>query len=61
MFSGCTSLKKIKCLATDISASYALTNWVKSVPSKGTFTKAAGVTWPRNSSGIPSKWTVIEV
>ena len=60
MFSGCTHLVAITCLATDISASGALSNWVLNVAASGTFTKAAGVTWPSGYNGIPSNWTVEE-
>lgn len=60
MFYGCTSLNSIKCLATDISATNCLSNWMYNVPSGGTFTKAAGVTWPSGTSGIPNGWTVVE-
>ena len=61
MFYGCTKLSTIKCLATDISATYALTRWTRGVASSGTFTKAAGVEWPTGTSGIPRDWTVVEV
>ena len=61
MFVDCSSLQYIRCLATDISASYCLYNWVKRVPSSGTFYKAAGVTWPSGNSGIPTGWTVIDI
>lgn len=54
------NLNKITCLATNLSASDALTNWVNNAASSGTFTKAQGVTWPTGSSGIPNNWTVIE-
>jgi hypothetical protein len=60
MFSGCTSLKYIKILSTDISASNCLQNWVQNVPSGGTFVKAAGVTYSSGASGIPNGWTVEE-
>lgn len=60
MFSGCTSLEYIKCLATNISATYCLYKWVAGVPSGGTFVKKEGVTWPTGGSGIPSGWNVIE-
>lgn len=61
MFRGCSNLASVKCLATSISAQYALSNWLYGVKSNGTFTKAAGVTWPSGNSGIPSTWTVIEI
>jgi hypothetical protein len=61
MFEGCTSLNNIVMLATDISASNCLSDWVSSVASTGTFVKSAGVEIPTGSSGIPSGWTVEEV
>lgn len=60
MFNGCASLNYIKCLATDISASSAITNWVTGVSTNGTFVKEPGMTWPKGTSGIPSKWTTEE-
>jgi len=54
MFRHCTSLNYVKCLATDISASSALSNWLENVSSTGTFYKKAGVTYPSGTSGIPS-------
>ena len=62
MFNGCTKLNSVTCLATDISASDATTDWLSGVAATGTFTKAAGMTgWPTNSaSGIPSGWTVVD-
>ena len=61
MFSGCTNLNYVKCLATDISARDCTANWLKSTARKGTFVKAEGIEWPTNSdSGIPQGWTVIE-
>lgn len=62
MFYGCTKLNHIKCLATDISASQCLNNWVENVASTGTFVKATGMTsWSTGTSGIPSGWTVVDV
>jgi len=59
MFYGCTSLNNIKCLATDISASYCTIGWVTGVAATGTFTKAASMTnWTTGANGIPSGWTV---
>jgi hypothetical protein len=56
MFFGCTNLKYVKCLATDISATNCLTNWLYNVSSTGTFIQTAGITWPRGASGIPTGW-----
>lgn len=59
MFQNCSNLNTITCLATDISASGALTNWVRNVSSTGTFIKDSTVTnWPTGNSGIPNNWTV---
>ena len=61
MFYGCSALNEVTCLATDISASNCLTNWVKNVTSTGTFRKASGMTdWTTGANGIPSGWTVEE-
>ena len=48
-------------IATDISASDCLKDWLKNVASSGTFTKATSMTTlPSGSSGIPSRWTVVD-
>lgn len=59
MFYNCTKLNYIKMLATDISATNCLSNWVNSVSSTGTFIKNAAMTsLPTGNSGIPSGWAV---
>lgn len=59
MFYGCSSLNYIKMLATNISASSCLANWVYGVAATGTFVKNASMTTlPTSNSGIPSGWTV---
>lgn len=60
MFYGCTNLNSITMLATNISASNCLTNWVDGVAATGTFTKAASATIPTGVDGIPSGWTVVD-
>ena len=61
MFRNCSKLKYIKCLATNISASGCLYNWLSGVASGGTFVKHPEMaSWPRSASGIPSSWTVLE-
>jgi len=60
MFYGCSSLTYVKCLATDISATDCLTNWLSGVSSTGTFIQAEGVEWPRGASGIPTGWVDVE-
>ena len=59
MFNGCTKLNNITMLATDISATSCLEDWVDGVAENGTFTKAKDTSIPINSpSGIPEGWTV---
>ena len=63
MFSGCSNLAYIKCLATKINAISCTTNWVNGVSTTGgTFVKASGMTdWTTGNNGIPSTsppWTV---
>ena len=59
MFDNCTSLNYIKMLATDISATNCLSNWVANVSATGTFVKSKDATWSvTGNSGIPSNWTV---
>jgi len=56
MFNGCTKLNSVTCLATDISASEATSDWLVDVAATGTFTKAAGMSgW--GAGDIPSGWT----
>ena len=60
MFGDCSSLNYVKCLATDISASGCVSDWLKNVSSSGTFVKAASMSsWTTGNSGIPSGWTVV--
>ena len=60
MFDDCSNLNYIKMLATDISATDCLTDWVAGVSITGTFVKnAAMTTLPTGTSGIPNRgWTV---
>ena len=61
MFNGCKTLDAVTMLATDISASNSLINWVGNVSSMGTFTKAKEMTsLPSGTSGIPENWTVVD-
>lgn len=50
----------IVCLATDISATACITEWMSAVPGTGTFYKAPGMTYPSGISGIPNGWTQVE-
>lgn len=58
MFSGCTALNHIKMIATNISASSCLANWVVGVSSSGTFIKHPNTNLNTGTSGIPSGWSV---
>ena len=63
MFSGCSNLNRVKCLATTITGKATTNNlsgWLYGVAAKGTFIKAAGMSnWPTGPNGIPEGWTVI--
>ena len=59
MFAYCSSLTKITMLATDISATDCLYNWVRNVSASGTFVKNSAAQWDVSGySGIPTGWTV---
>ena len=59
MFSGCTSLNYVKCLATEIAGYNALTDMLKDVAPTGTLEKPAGVVY--QTGVIPEGWTVKEI
>ncbi len=57
MFTGCTNLNYIKCMATSgVDSNNSTYNWVNSVASSGTFVKDVNTTWPTGVNGIPSGW-----
>lgn len=59
MFAGCGKINYIKCLASDISASYCTRDWLRGVSSSGTFVKNSSMSgWTRGENGIPSGWTI---
>lgn len=59
MFTGCSHLNYITMLATDVSATNCLTDWVSGVAASGTFVKNPNMSsLPSGSSGIPNGWTV---
>lgn len=61
MFSGCTKLNTITCLAESCANSRGLQSWVQNVSSTGTFIKSPNATfWGRGQNGIPSTWTVVD-
>lgn len=61
MFKGCRALNYVKCLATDISASDCVTDWLADVQPIGDFYTPAATNWLRNESGIPVGWTINEI
>ena len=59
MFDNCSNLAYIKMMATDISASNCLSNWVYGVANHGTFVKNAAAEWEVfGDNGIPNGWDV---
>lgn len=61
MFYHSYQINNIRCLATNISASQCLQEWVNGAPSSGTFYKNPNMSsWGSGSSGIPSNWTVLD-
>ena len=64
MFTGCTSLNYIKCMAkSGFNATNCKQSWVKNVASQGTFVKDSDVsvsTWTRGANGIPTNWLVYD-
>jgi len=60
MFYVCTSLNYIKCLATNISATYCTNYWVSNVSSSGTFVTPSSTNWSTGENGIPSGWTRVD-
>ena len=59
MFQNCTNLNNVKCLATDISATNCVDNWLSGVSATGTFIKDKTMSdWTTGASGIPTGWTV---
>ena len=59
MFWGCSKLNKVIMLATDISASNCLGNWLKYAASIGTIVKNPDLdSLPSGSNGKPSNWTI---
>ena len=58
MFSGCTNLGYVRCLATTLYHD-STADWMSNTSATGTFVKAGGATWPRGVSGIPEGWTVL--
>lgn len=60
MFNSCSKLKQIIMLATDISASNCLNNWLKSVASIGIFYKSPDMPTETIQTYVPSSWTILD-
>ena len=71
MFRDCSSLGAVTCLATNPDWEWdadepdyeapnaaALMGWMDNVKATGTFTRKAGVDWPRGEYGVPNGWTI---
>lgn len=60
MFSDCTSLGRVTCLATSgINSGANTSGWLSNVAERGTFIKASDASlWTSGDSGIPSDWAV---
>jgi len=67
MFYDCSGLTSLICLATSISASNCLKEWVKNVSLTGIFYKADGMTgWTQyGNSAVPydsnNPWTIVSL
>lgn len=61
MFQKCSNLNSVTMLATNISATSCLNNWLIDVSSNGVITKAVNMTsLPSGTSGIPEGWTTLD-
>ena len=60
MFSGCTSLKTIRCRAK-VTAGGATYQWLYGVQTAGTFYGHSEYGWSSGTSGIPTNWTFEEL
>lgn len=61
LFYSCRKINNVKLLATDISASNCLQNWLYGVSSTGTLTATASLGLPTGVSGKPTNWTLVEI
>ncbi len=59
-FSNCISLGIIIAPRPSSWSTSYFTDWVKDIPSTGTFYKKKGLEIPTGTSGIPEGWTVVE-
>jgi hypothetical protein len=63
MFSGCTKLRYVKAMFTEIGNSqYPFRDWMTGVAESGTFVKNINATWADDAPGIvPAGWTIEKV
>jgi hypothetical protein len=61
LFYNCKKINNVKLLATDVSATNCLQNWLYGVASTGTLTATAGLNLPTGVSGKPINWTLVEI
>ena len=60
MFKDCVNLNRITMMATNISATDCLSNWVNNVATNGIFTRDSQMTTlPSGVNGVPRNWIVI--
>lgn len=59
MFEDCSLLDSVTSYANNISAELCLRDWLYNVSSSGTFHNLGGATYSRDSSGVPSGWTIV--
>ena len=60
MFQNCSALNEVTMLATNVSATSCLSNWLVGVASSGTIIKVMETTLPNGASGIPEGWTTMD-
>lgn len=61
LFYNCRKINNVKLLATDVSATNCLQNWLYGVASTGTLTATAGLNLPVGVNGKPTNWTLVEI
>lgn len=61
LFYNCKKINNVKLLATDVSATNCLQNWMYGVATGGTLTATAGLNLPTGVNGVPTSWTLIEI
>ena len=61
MFYNCSNLSYVKSLATNITATNAIYQWLNNVAATGTFVKPYGVGYQTGISGIPEGWSVVNI